>query len=329
MINGHMQPGGRKKERGRVEVHGLSDAGRVRAKNEDQFLIAHLSKSLLVAQTSLQLFDQTRLHGGSQGHLLAVADGMGGHRAGEDASAIAVDTVVNYVLNTMPWFFRLEEAHEEDLRDELKAAIVRAQNAVLSLSEGNPERAGMGTTFTMAYILWPTMYTVHVGDSRCYLLRDLELRQITTDHTLAQQQVDNGLLTQDEAEDSNLGHMLLNVIGGDDQGVRADVRRTRLELGDALVLCTDGLTRHVRDEDVAALVGANDSADIACRDLVAAANSAGGEDNITVVVAYFRKTEAQAEPIAAAETAPVHTGAKPPAPPPPARDREPRAPAHP
>lgn len=280
--------------RGRIDVAGLSDIGRVRKVNEDQFVVAALSKSLLVKETTLQLFDQTRLFGGSQGHLLMVADGMGGAAAGKDASAIAVDTVTNYVLNTMPWFFRLDQAHEGDLREELQSAIERAQTTVHQLSEGSPSRQGMGTTLTMAYILWPRLYVVHVGDSRCYVLRKLTLRQITRDHTLAQRHVEEGVLTPEEAEESRLANVLLNAIGGDGPDeVQPEVYKTTLEIGDTVLLCSDGLTKHVDDNNIAAILGTRPSARQACRALVDSANADGGEDNITAVVAYFLDAAAE------------------------------------
>lgn len=261
---------------GKIDVAGLSDVGRVREVNEDQFVVAHLSKSLLVKETTLQLFDQTRLFGGSQGHLLIVADGMGSVSAGKDASAIAVDTVTNYVLNTMPWFFRLDEEHEDDLREELGAAIQRAQETVHQLSEGSTEREGMRTTLTMAYVLWPRLYVVHVGDSRCYVLRNLTLRQITRDHTLAD--------------------VLLHRIGGGGADeVQSEVYKARLEIGDTLLLCSDGLTNHVDDKDIGAILGTRSSARQACRALVDAANAGGGEDNITAVVACFRGADSEFE----------------------------------
>src|SRR5689334_20253096 len=150
--------------RGKMDCHGVSDVGRRRAANEGQFLIADLSKSMLIHQTSLSHEDHTRLFGGSQGKLLLVADGMGGHAEGKRASSLAVQTMAHYVLNTMHWFFRLEEGREADLHEELKTALEECQRSIETAAAGNPERARMGTTLTMAYILWPRLYAVHAGD---------------------------------------------------------------------------------------------------------------------------------------------------------------------
>src|SRR5262249_35591209 len=158
-----------------------TDRGRVRESNEDQFLIANLTKSMLVHQTSLGLDEQTHLFGTSMGRLLLVADGMGGHAAGKRASALAVDSLTAYVLNTMHWFFRLRQDDEEQFLDDLKHALAYCQERVRAEGERVPGRRGMGTTLTMAYLIWPRLYVVHAGDSRCYLLRKGRLRQITRD----------------------------------------------------------------------------------------------------------------------------------------------------
>src|SRR5207237_907095 len=140
---------------GKMDCYGLTDVGRVREVNEDQFLIADLNKSMLIHQTSLSHEDHTRLFGGSQGQLLLVADGMGGHAAGKQASTLAVQTLSHYVLNTMPWLFQLQEHHEADLNEDLRAALEACQRRFEAEVAAVPERRGMGTTLTMAYVLWP------------------------------------------------------------------------------------------------------------------------------------------------------------------------------
>src|SRR5436190_381940 len=140
---------------GKMDCYGLTDRGHERETNEDQFLVADLSKSMLVHQTSLSHEDHTRLFGGSQGKLLLVADGMGGLTGGRQASALAVEGIANYVLNTMPWFFRLRADHEDDLSDELRAALEACQRRVEVAAAARPERRRMGTTLTLAYLLWP------------------------------------------------------------------------------------------------------------------------------------------------------------------------------
>lgn len=269
------------------DCHGLTDIGKVRDVNEDQFLIAELNKSMLVQQTSLSFEDDTRWFGGSQGQLLLVADGMGGHASGERASTVAVDTVAHYVLNTMPWFFRLDQQHEDDLHDELKAAMERCQASIQAEVEAIPKRRGMSTTLTLGYILWPRMYVVHVGDSRCYLLRSGKLEQATRDHTIAQQMVESGTLEPDATGESRWSHMLWNTVGGPSSELNPEVYKAKLSIGDTLLFCTDGVTRHLPDDQLVKLLGVNESAEQTCHKLVDAANEAGGKDNIAVVVARF------------------------------------------
>jgi PPM family protein phosphatase len=292
--------------RGKMDCFGLTDAGRVRPVNEDQFLVADLSKSLLVHQTSLSHDDHTRLFGGSQGQLLLVADGMGGHAAGQQASSLAVQGLAHYVLNTMHWFFRLEEGREADLEEELKSALEECQRRLEAAAGARPEQRGMGTTLTMAYLLWPRLYVVHAGDSRCYLLRGGRLEQITKDHTVAQKLVDAGALTAGEAQGSRWSHVLWNCVGGGSHELSPDVYKATLQMGDTLLLCTDGLTKHLDDQAIAGLLGHDRPTERTCRALVAEANAAGGSDNVTAVVAHFRdarRAVAQAGAEAAAEVA--------------------------
>jgi serine/threonine protein phosphatase PrpC len=273
--------------RGKMDVYGLTDAGKVRPANEDQFLIAHLNPSMLIHQTSLDHEDHSRRFGGSQGQLLLVADGMGGHEEGKRASTIAVDTLARYVLNMQSWFVRLQDSQEDDLEEEFKAALARCQRRVEAQAANGGGRA-MGTTLTMAYVLWPRLYVVHAGDSRCYLFREGVMEQVTTDQTIAQKLVEQGTLTPDQARDSRWNHVLWNCIGGGSPDLSVEVYKTNLRVGDSLLLCTDGLTTVVSDCRIHELLTQSPGAAEACRRLRDAANEAGGPDNITVVVAHFR-----------------------------------------
>lgn len=265
------------------EFAGKTDIGRVRKRNEDQFLIADLTKNLRVVQTSL-----TGAHigwtAGTKGHLLVVADGMGGIAGGEIASGLAVETISWYVAKTMPWFFRYQDGRERELEKELVHAIEACDQSVAEAAAGS--RFGhMGTTLTMAYVLWPRVYVVHAGDSRCYLHRDGKLARMTKDHTVAQRAIDEGLLTEEQAKSSVLGNTLWNCIGGGTEGVSPDVYHASLEAGDELLLCTDGLTRRLTDAHIADILKRSSTPEVAVGALVASANEAGGEDNITAIVA--------------------------------------------
>jgi len=290
---------------GTIDSFGATHIGKKRPSNEDQFLIADLTKSLRVRFTSLGLDHQTRLFGDSQGTLYLVADGMGGHEAGERASTLAVDGVVNYTLNTLRWLSRLDQRHDDDFKDDLKAAMEHCQDMLNREAEFMPQRRGMGTTMTSAFVIWPRLYVVHVGDSRCYVFRDGELTQLTRDHTTSQLYRETvGRPATGEFEPfGGAGHVLWNVIGGGDDELHPEVYRADVAIGDTLLLCTDGLIRHVSHREIAARLETEATAKQLCEQLIARANELGGSDNITVVVARFRHQQ-QNTPEAAAAAVP-------------------------
>ncbi len=269
-----------------TDSHGATDVGRVRDANEDQYLIADLTKSMLIQQTSLSHDDGHRLYGGSRGHLYVVADGMGGHRAGDVASGVAVDTLASYFVAMIPWFLQAETDSVDELKDELARALQKCQAAVRARAKDKNQTGArrMGTTLTMAYLVSRELFVVHVGDSRCYMLRGSELHQLTTDHTVAQQMVERGIIEPEDAGKTPFRSSLSQVVGGDEAEIQPDVHRASVAPGDIILLCTDGLTREVSEADIAAILSDDDSAEEMCTKLIDAANQAGGTDNITVVV---------------------------------------------
>lgn len=272
---------------GKIDCFGATDRGLVREMNEDQFLVADLRKSLQVHHTSLAAAEPSYLTGGTHGQLLLVADGLGGHSAGERASTLAVDCLARFAVNAMHWCARLDECDDEQVFAEWEQALRQCDKQVHAEGESQPERRGMGTTLTMAYVAWPNAYVLHAGDSRCYLLRDGRLEKVTTDHTLAQKFVDAGMIAAEQAGQSRFSHVLWNAIGGSTESVKAEAHKLELSLGDVLLLCTDGLTKELSDERIAAVLDQTQSAADTCRQLIEEANQAGGDDNCTVVVAKF------------------------------------------
>ena len=208
--------------------------------------------------------------------LFCVADGMGGHAAGEVASRMAVEVLASEMA-------RPDAAPALDAR--LRDAVIAANNAIFEAAERDPALAGMGTTLT-ALALHPagrTFTIAHVGDSRAYLFRRGELQQLTEDHTWVQQQVDAGLLTPEEARRHPLSSMLTRAVGlVPDPEV--DIIQGDLESGDLLLLCSDGLTGMVDDDELAYILGRDLPLDDAARELVDAANRNGGTDNITAIL---------------------------------------------
>jgi protein phosphatase len=268
--------------------HGVSDLGKKRSSNQDHFLIAELNKSLKVAHTNISADKHARLRSDLNGRLLMVADGMGGHAGGEIASRLAIDSAMLYVLNTIPWFYSLGQDCDEDFQEELKRSLEHCQEKIAAATEAEPQNRGMGTTLTMAYFARRTLFVVHAGDSRCYLIREGEIHRLTRDHSMAQLLVDTGRLDAKSAEISPLSHCLYNSVGGDTNNpVTSDVSKTELEPGDTVLLCTDGLTRHVSNDELLNVVTGPGSLEEKNTKLVAIANREGGSDNITVVQALF------------------------------------------
>lgn len=270
-----------------VDSHGLTDRGLVRADNEDQFLIADLTKKMNICQGSLS--QPTQITGDEAGHLFIVADGMGGRRGGRVASALAIRTVEHFLLNVLQWPFHLPgQEGEQLLLEDFREALAHAHKAIREHAEHAPELSGMGTTMTLGLALRSELFLAHVGDSRCYRLHDGILSQVTRDHTLVAEMVRHGLLPEAEAPRHRLRHVITNVLGGAEHGVQVEVQKLPLAAGDMLLLCSDGLTELLSNNQIAAFLNDRLSAERACEQLISAANQAGGTDNVSVIVARFR-----------------------------------------
>jgi protein phosphatase len=268
-----------------VESFGSTDLGRVRTTNEDQFVSATLMRALWIEQSSLPQAQMQ--YGDERGHVLIVADGMGGAHAGETASAVAVSSIEQFLLNALRWLLTLHGSEEAEVLRDFKAALRNADASVVAAAAGNPGLSGMGTTLTMAYSLGTDLFVAHVGDSRCYLYRGGELHQLTRDHTLVGELVDKGLIQPEEAGAHPYRHVITNVVGGPKAGLHAEVHRMTLERGDLILTCTDGLTGMVTDAQIAAVLHAAATPRAASEELVRLANEQGGRDNVTVVVARY------------------------------------------
>jgi protein phosphatase len=268
----------------KVDADGVSHPGKVRKQNEDHFLVGELRKSLTLRRTSLPVSGQTDLAGETTGHLFLVADGMSDAANGEVASELAVFTAVEYVLATLPWFFGARGGSPDDVREDLVAMVKDADSVVRSAAVGQPGKPRMGTTLAVAYLIGLDLFVTQVGDSRCYVLRGSELRQLTRDDTVTQELVEEGRADPKQDEVWGFGNSLTEVVGGEEQGVYPEVTTARVDSGDTILLCTDGLTRHVTDREIATVLSADEPASTLCQRLIEAANEAGGSDNITVVV---------------------------------------------
>ncbi|EMI18165.1 protein serine/threonine phosphatase [Rhodopirellula maiorica SM1] len=281
------------------DISGGSDIGKKRSENQDHFLIADLRRQLIVRGTDVPDAKHREMFGCQEGNLLVIADGMGGHRDGERASRTAIESTAQYVLDMMHWFLKLCSDEEQDFIDELSHSLTAIQQKIWTEGEGVHRR--MGTTVTMAYLLGSRMYVVHAGDSRCYMLRDKTLKQLTTDHTVAQQLIDAGALRDSDAAIEQWRHVLWNCVGGGNQAVRPEAVRSKLQTGDILLLCSDGLTGMVDEDRIASILMASKDSESSVAKLIEAANDAGGADNISAIVCRINQVEDHCDTSIAAE----------------------------
>lgn len=253
----------------KLEIVGVTDVGRRRSHNEDAI--------------------------GSDPEigLAVLADGMGGYQAGEVASAIAVDTILGEVRS------KLKEVSPTDVDDEtgysvgtllFKAAIEKANRTIYDAAQSKPECEGMGTTVVAVGFFDDRLAVAHVGDSRLYRLRDEHFEQVTSDHSLLQELIDKGFYTPEEARNSLNKNLVTRAIGVDDKVV-ADFSEEFVKPGDIYLLCSDGLTDPVDDDEIAAILKSRtNDLEEAGRLLVEKANEYGGRDNISVILARTLKT---------------------------------------
>ena len=267
---------------GNMDAFGLTNIGKVRKVNQDQFLIASLMKLVHIEQTSLPDREQTQLTEPGQAAMLMVADGVGGQQAGEKASETALETVARYVAQAMRCYYTVDAATEERFIEELRVAVLRTHEAVREEAERHPDRHGMATTLTLMKVVNRRAYVVQVGDSRCYLRRGDTLSQVTRDQTVAQDLIDQGVMSEATAEHSPFSHILSSAIGGK---AYPEVYTLDLETDDVLLLCTDGLNKHVSDEEIAEQLGTSDTVESIGTRLVEMTLERGASDNVTVVVA--------------------------------------------
>jgi serine/threonine protein phosphatase PrpC len=268
-----------------VRSHGRTDPGRVRDHNEDQFLIADLARALQARQSSLDEPDVR--FSTPQGYLFLVADGVGGHVGGEKASALAVNTVESFILDTLNWCAKLHSENGNEVLSEFQRALIRADARLIQEARQRPELRGMATTVTLAYAVNDELFIAHVGDSRCYLMRNGVLFRLTNDHTLVDEMVRHGMIKPEDVPNHRLRHVVTNVVGGNDRGVKVEMHKLPLESHDRLLLCSDGLTEMVPEQEILKVLAAEEDPAAACEKLVDRANEAGGKDNVTVVVARF------------------------------------------
>lgn len=269
-----------------LDIAALSDIGKVRDENEDSFLTADLKRELTLGPSSLPLCEGACLVKDVQAKVLAVADGVSGNGGGGVASSVAMNAIARYLATAMPWIAEIGEDDEQLLAEELEAAFQRCQKRLRAeaVRHGYLDRS-LATTMTVGYIAWPQFFIAHAGDSRCYLYRDERLHRLTTDDTLAQQMLDHAIIPPARSDKVPFTNILVNAIGGEKDELSIEFHRVPLVRGDRILLCTDGITHHLSDSEIALTLGAGVTSEMCCRRLIDLANSRGGQDNMTAVVA--------------------------------------------
>lgn len=267
-----------------LDLFGLTHPGLVRKENQDHFLVCTVHPQAVIHGTSLSNLDHLPLRGGRLATVLLVADGVGSGAGGE-ASQLAAETITRYVTGTLRCYHTAGSSSEEQFYSALTEAALEAHAAVLA--EGKGEK--MATTLTLGVAVWPWMYTVQVGDSRCYVWHPAKgLQQVTRDQTVAQDLVDKGALPRDSLPKSPLSHVLASAIGGAE--AKPVVVRTEIPRGCVVLLCSDGLTKHVDNKEIEQQIRTMESSEQLCRNLLDLALQRGGSDNITVLAATARRT---------------------------------------
>jgi PPM family protein phosphatase len=262
----------------RVKLFARTDVGQIREHNEDNFLVADLTRKargLLEANRSLVI--------GPHGALFAVCDGMGGAAAGEIASQLAVDILYERMVEGLDGAPPLTR---DDLARRLVRAIEAAGLRIFQEAKVDRTRRGMGTTVTAAALVDGHLFFAQVGDSRGYVLRQGELVQLTRDQSLVNQLIEAGQLTEEEAETFEHNNIILQALGTADT-VQVDLTYCELQAGDVLMLCSDGLSGMVRFDEIREVMRTTPEPVDTCKLLIERANQAGGHDNVTVVVAVF------------------------------------------
>lgn len=271
----------RKPRDSEIDVYGLTHQGKVRKTNNDHFLIASLHKRTDVKLTSLPGLAEASTHDERVAFLAMVADGVGGSETGEEASRITLETVTDFLSTSLQAYYGTDDK-DGALQHAMQEAANRSHGSVRRRAEERADSRTRATTLTLFVGVWPWTYLLQVGDSRHYVLRDGVLNQHTRDQTFAQDLVDAGALTRDQAAGSRLKHVLSSSIGGDQ--TMPVVTRFPSDWRNVQLMCSDGLTKHVTDDQIKARLETMTSAKQVCETLLQDALDAGGTDNITVIV---------------------------------------------
>ena len=274
-----------------IDAYGVTHRGKVRKDNQDHYLVCSLSRQLTVRGSSIPGAEDLLGANERLASLAMVADGVGGAAAGETASRVALTGIAKYVTRSLRCYYRSLDGAEE-FADALRAASRECHADLLRRAEADPEYSGMATTLTLYFSVWPNAYVLQVGDSRAYVLRGTDLVRLTRDQTMAQEMVDLGIMKPEEVANTRLEHTLTSSIGG--HQTAPTVTHFEMDWGHVVLLCSDGLTRHVPDRRISEVLREMRSARQACETLLEEALADGGTDNVTIVVGRAMRREGDA-----------------------------------
>ena len=239
----------------------LTDVGQVRTVDEDSILAADLSFGVNSKSSNF--------------HLLVVADGMGGHAKGEEASKIALSAISRSVIS--------ELVNDTPFTKLLEQGIQNANQDILDYTTRNPESSGMGTTSVCAIVEGNAVHLANVGDSRAYVISDDEIRRVTKDHSFVQSLVDQGKITEAESREHPQKNVITKAVGIG-TSIEADTMRLTLDSDESLLLCCDGVIAHLPDDDIHKIIRDSPDPQTACQEIVDMANERGGSDNISLII---------------------------------------------
>ena len=265
-----------------IDAYGLTDIGKVRAANEDHFIVVDINRTVDLRCGSLSPEALINRIGTSSAHLLAVADGVGGGPDGEMASERTAAAVLSYVGKTAVCFNGLDSDREHELLASLEKTVREVHGELLA-EVPTPNAKSPATTLTLVLLVWPRAYLVHVGDSRAYVRRRGRVQALTRDQTFGEYMVAAGAWSDEQATKFRTAETLASAIGGSE--MTPTVGLIDLEPGDSLLLCTDGLSKLVSDERIAEVLALPVDAKGMAETLLTDALDAGGTDNISIIVA--------------------------------------------
>jgi PPM family protein phosphatase len=274
-----------------IDFGAKSHTGHTRPNNQDAYIIYRSGRYWERIMTSLESGDLPA-RSDEIGYGMAVADGMGGAASGEVASSMAIRVLMSLILNAAKWALKLDnpETREAEVQDVINRAeeyFQRVDQTLMEYAEAYPRLQGMGTTMTGAYSFGDDLFILHIGDTRAYLFRQNKLKRLTHDQTVAQALADAGAISPEQVSTHRLRHTLTSVLGGASKKIQMEIRHVRLLDGDRLLLCSDGLTDMVSEQEIAEVMTATEDSTGACEKLTNIALENGGKDNVTVLLARY------------------------------------------